>query len=433
MQEIRGTKDLWGEEVGLFRLMEAKVHELMPLYDYTEIRTPIFESTEIFVRGIGEATDIVSKEMYTFSDRKGRSLTLRPEGTAPVVRALLQHQFLKQQAQAKFYYIGPMFRYERPMKGRQRQFHQIGVEYFGSPDASADAEVISVFTFYLESLGFRNLICKLNTLGSAECRRAYSVKLRELLLPMKNDLCTDCQTRIETNPMRVLDCKNENCQAKYESLPSTKDVLDEPSQAHYDKVRRCLDGMGIAYVETPKLVRGLDYYTHTVFEACLSKGLGTQDAVFAGGRYDGLVQSLGGPAIPAVGASAGMERIALAMVAEGLAPPPPDAPSLYFLALDESCVAPVAALADKIRRQGFSVRFDGGSRSLKSGLRQADKSGIGYAVIMGSNEMDQGKVLVKNLAESKPEEVTVGDLDKFLRTTSAGVRAPKLTTGQRTE
>ena len=433
MQEIRGTKDLWGDEVGLFRHMEAKAHALMPLYDYSEIRTPIFESTEIFVRGIGEETDIVSKEMYTFADRKGRSLTLRPEGTAPVVRALLQHQFLKQQGQTKFYYIGPMFRYERPMKGRQRQFHQIGVEYFGSADPSADAEVISVFTFYLESLGFKNLVCKLNTLGSAECRRAYSMKLRELLLPMKDELCEDCRTRIESNPMRVLDCKNPSCQAKYEALPSTNDVLDEPSRAHYDKVRRCLDTMGIAYVETPKLVRGLDYYTHTVFETCMSGGLGTQDTVFAGGRYDGLVQSLGGPATPAVGASAGMERIALAMVAEGLAPAPPDAPSLYFLALDETCVAPVAALADNIRRQGFSVRFDAGARSLKSGLRQADKSGIAFAVIMGGNEMNQGKVLVKNLSDSKQDEVALGDLEKFLRKTISGARAATHPIAQRTE
>ena len=301
LQAPRGTRDILPDEVPYFQFLEDTARSVFERYGYREIRTPMFESTELFVRGIGEETDIVSKEMYTFQDRKGRSLTLRPEGTAPVVRAMIEHELLKQQgAQPRVYYIGPMFRYERPQAGRQRQFNTAGVEFFGCPSPLADAEVIAMMSTYLKALGFAEVRSKVNSIGNTASRQAYNAELRQLLAGVKDSLCPDCQRRAELNPLRVLDCKVPSCQEHYKSFPALGDFLDADSCAHYDAVRAALGQLGVDYIQTPGLVRGFDYYSHTVFETCLA-GLGAQDAVAGGGRYDGLVEQLGGAPTPAVG------------------------------------------------------------------------------------------------------------------------------------
>lgn len=416
----RGTKDILPDETPWFQMLEETARRVFQRYGYQEIRTPMFESTELFTRSIGEETDIVSKEMYTFPDRKGRSLTLRPEGTAPVVRALIQANLLKRQGEqtlyqvkygtpAKFYYMGSMFRYERPQAGRQRQFHQTGIEFFGCSSPLADAELIAMLSDYLQALGFKKPTTKLNTLGNMFSRKGYNDDLRNRLAAMKDKLCNDCTRRADVNPLRVLDCKNPNCQALFADFPVLKDFLDEESRTHYETVCAALDDFGVVYEESSNLVRGFDYYTHTVFETCL-EGLGSQDAVLGGGRYDGLVEELGGPSTPAVGAAFGMERLVMAMKACGIALPSASAEGIVVVGMTEKCLPAAAKIAQDLRLKGFSTRFDFRAMGMKAALKTATKGNFGRMVLIGDDELEQGIATVKNLENREQEAVALTDV-----------------------
>ncbi len=407
----RGTKDILPEEAIYFQFLEDTARSVFGRWGYEELRTPIFESTELFCRGVGEETDIVSKEMYTFEDRKGRSLTLRPEGTAPVVRAMIEHNLLKQQGvRRKVFYTGAMFRYERPQAGRQRQFSQGGVEFFGCDSPLADAELIAMLSAYLQALGFENTQVKINTIGNETSRQAYNAKLRQCLADVSESLCADCRRRAETNPMRTLDCKEKDCQAVIADFPPLSDFLDDESREHYQSTLRVLKNLDVSFVEDPMLVRGFDYYTHTVFEICL-EGLGAQDAVLGGGRFDGLVELLGGPSTPALGAAFGLERLIMAMKAVGIAPPDSDSKSrTYVQALDESCIERAMEVAHALRQSGVPVRFDLAKKSFKAGLKAAIKNECAWMVVIGEEELDSGQVLVKNLDGARQVRVSLDRL-----------------------
>ncbi len=314
VEAVRGMSDILPEEALLWQHLEAEIREAVALYGYREIRTPIVERAELFARGVGEATDIVHKEMYVFPDKKGQMLALRPEATAPVVRAYIEHGLYAKGGVAKLYYIGPMFRYEKPQKGRKRQFHQYGVEALGSLDPALDAEVIDLAWFIMERLGLRRegLFLRLNSIGCPEDRPRYREALREYFLPYREKLCPDCQRRLDENPLRILDCKVPTCMEIAKDAPKSTDYLCEDCRLHFERLLGYLDALDLAYELDPKLVRGLDYYTRTVFEL-ISRDLGAQDALLGGGRYDGLAEALGGPSIPGVGFAGGMERLILVL------------------------------------------------------------------------------------------------------------------------
>lgn len=412
IKALRGTKDILPEEAPYFHMLEDTARRVFERYGYSEIRTPMFEATELFARGIGEETDIVSKEMYTFEDRKGRSLTLRPEGTAPAVRAMIEHGLLKQQGvQQKVYYLGPMFRYERPQAGRQRQFNTAGVEFFGCDSALADAEVIAMLDTYLTELGFEKTTTKINTIGNAPSRQAYNAELRRQCREFKDKLCGDCQRRSEVNPLRVLDCKVPTCQEIYADFPLLSGFLDEESRQHYALVKETLDRLQIDYEEDPRLVRGFDYYSHTVFESRL-EGLGAQDAAAGGGRYDGLVEQLGGPNTPAVGFGFGLERLILAMQAAGIQPPAlsDERSGVYILALDDAGLLPATILAEKIRDAGHPAAFEFKTRSIKAGFKAANREHFRYIAILGPEELAENKATLKDLETGEETKRGFGEV-----------------------
>ncbi len=383
---VRGTCDILPADAPVWQCVEARAHAVFQRYGFCELRTPLFEQTELFVRSIGDATDIVEKEMYTFPDRKGRSLTLRPEGTASVVRACLEHNLLAQQKAVRLYYGGPMFRYERPQAGRQRQFHQIGVELFGSYSPLADAEVIALLVRLFEELGLSNLTVKLNTLGDADSRARYTGALRAHLAPLQTTLCTDCQRRCATNVLRVLDCKVPACREilAAAALPGMRDSLSTAARAHYQQVLATLTQLGIAYHEEPKLVRGLDYYTHTIFEVTHT-ALGAQDALGGGGRYDGLVTAMGGPPTGAVGWALGVERLLMALRAGATTLPTPTAP-VFLIAFDECAVQENFLVADALRRARIAAITAYEKQSPKAQLRQANHAGARLVLMRGGDE-----------------------------------------------
>ncbi len=383
---VRGTYDILPSDAPLWHYVEARAHAVFQRYGFCELRTPIFEQTELFVRSIGDATDIVEKEMYTFPDRKGRSLTLRPEGTASVVRACLEHNLLAQQKALRVYYGGPMFRYERPQAGRQRQFNQIGVELFGSYSPLADAEVIALLVRLYEELGLTNLTVKLNTLGDADSRVRYQDALRVHMAPLQATLCSDCQRRYATNILRVLDCKVPACRdiLAAAALPSMQATLSAAARAHYQQVLTTLTQLGIAFQEEPTLVRGLDYYTHTIFEVTHT-ALGAQDALGGGGRYDGLVTEMGGPPTGAVGWALGVERLLMALRAGAPALPAPPAP-VFLIAFDEHAVQENFGAADMLRRAGITAITAYEKQSPKAQMRQANHAGARVVLMRGEDE-----------------------------------------------
>lgn len=399
----KGTKDILPFEIVNWQNIEKIAQEVFSKANFKEIRTPIFEDTDLFERGVGDTTDIVNKEMYTFI-KSDRSLTLRPENTAGVVRAYLEHNFYRESPPVKFWYKGPMFRYERPQAGRQRQFHQIGVEMFGVQDASADAECIFLATEFLKALGLNDLVVEINSLGCNTCRKEYKEQLKKAIAPFLDDLCEDCKSRYEKNPLRILDCKNENCNKLFEQY-NLKDSVSgiklcgECSQ-HYEKLKKYLDILGINYVENTFLVRGLDYYTKTVFEI-KSNSLGSQNAVCGGGRYDGLVETLGGPHTPAVGWAMGVERLN-ALIPQ-LSPELTD----FFVVSDNQSEA--VKLVSNLRKEGFSAEFDYNARKFSKQLEKASKTAK-YAVIIGEDEIKNGYYTVKNLENSQQEKKTYQEL-----------------------
>lgn len=407
----KGCVDMLPATARVWEHLLNTAQDLFALYGYEPIYTPIFEHTDVFVRGIGEATDIVGKEMYTFEDKGGRSITLRPEGTASVVRAALEHSLTANGQSAKLYYAGPMFRYERPQAGRQRQFWQIGVEALGMPEPSLDAEVIALLMRYFAAVGVPRDRMRLliNSMGDETCRPAYREKISAFIREHSGELCEECNRRAETNPLRVFDCKNEGCRAVMSAAPLLRDELCEPCASHYASVKAYLDHLGITYEEDPSLVRGLDYYTRTVFEV-QAEGLGAQNAIGGGGRYDRLFQEYGGPATPGLGFALGFERTMLALAAAGVEVPT-TAVSEVFVARAVSEVAGDAFLiCDALRSAGVAAETDHQARSLKSQFKLADRLGARYVVVVGPDELATGQVTLRDMATSDEERVALTDL-----------------------
>jgi histidyl-tRNA synthetase len=410
---IKGVKDILPEETPRWRIIEDTARRWALCYGYQEIRIPIFELTALFARSIGSETDIVEKEMYTFPDRDGTSLTLRPEGTAGTVRAFIEHNRAADPLPQKYFYFGPMFRHERPQAGRLRQFHQFGVESFGTSDPRADVEAIALLWRLLSDLALPALTLEINSLGSSGDRAAYKPLLRSFLSQQESRLCANCRRRMETNPLRVLDCKVPDCRAATESAPKLTDHLSPEAREHFDQVLTGLVAIGVPYRLNPRLVRGLDYYCLTSFEIT-STHLGAQNAVGAGGRYDGLVETLGGPSVPAVGFALGLERVSLML---------PEVSSsslnecLYYVAAFGEKGTPLGlVLLDELRRSGLSAQCDYRATTLKAHLRQADRLKCRYAIFLGDDEAVRGSVILRNLASKAQEELPLAGLPSLLKT-----------------
>ncbi|ANE41653.1 MAG: histidine--tRNA ligase [Fervidobacterium sp.] len=394
-QKIKGTEDLYGQEMKYWYWIEEKARKISLVYGFTEIRTPIFEETKLFVRSVGQDTDIVQKEMYTFEDKGGRSITLRPEGTAPVVRAFVENGLITQGFPQKYFYIGPMFRYERPQSGRQRQFHQFGAEIFGSPSALADAELIAFVDRFLRDIGLVDFEIHINTLGDAEDRANYKQALREYYAQHLDHLCDDCKVRYERNPLRLLDCKVDVEYAK--QAPKLIDYIGENARKHYEELKKLLNGLGIKYVEDPRLVRGLDYYNRTVFEVHHHK-LGAMSAIAGGGRYDNLIKEIGGKDVPALGFAAGMERLILALKAENVHVDDIKINEVYIAHFGgEEVKIEAMKLAQQLRREGIAVNLEIMERGLSAQLKNAARTDAKLCIIIGENELERDIVLVKNM------------------------------------
>ncbi|MEL7036154.1 MAG: histidine--tRNA ligase [Cyanobacteria bacterium J06592_8] len=405
IQAIRGTRDILPEEVGYWQWLESTARTILTRAKYLEIRTPIFEQTSLFERGIGEATDVVGKEMYTFSDRGDRSITLRPEGTAGVVRSFIENKLHAGGIQ-RLWYTGPMFRYERPQAGRQRQFHQWGVEVLGSHDPRADVEVIAIATDILQALGLKNLHLNLNSVGDFQDRSRYRQALVEYFTPYKTELDDDSQDRLTRNPLRILDSKDERTQEIAQNAPSILDYLSEQSQTHFQKVQQLLTALGIAYTLNPRLVRGLDYYTHTAFEI-ISDDLGAQATVCGGGRYDGLVQELGGSQTPAVGWAMGLERLILLL--QQLHTLPQSELDFYIVSRGELAESQATILAQKLRHAEFSVEIDLSGSAFGKQFKRADRSGAVSCLVLGDEEAENQAVNLKWLKTGEQETISQSD------------------------
>ena len=397
LQKPKGTQDILPQESAKWQYVEGFARETFKKYNYAEIRTPIFEHYEVISRSVGDTTDIVTKEMYDFYDKGDRHITLRPEGTAPVVRSYVENKLIAPEVQkpSKVYYIGPMFRYERPQAGRLRQFHQIGVECFGSSNPATDVETIAMADQFFKEIGIENVVLHLNTLGSTASRAAYRQALIDYLLPMKDQLSKDSQRRLEENPLRVLDSKEKEDKQAVEKAPSILDYLDEESQAHFDAVRAMLDGLGIDYVIDTNMVRGLDYYNHTIFEF-VTEVDGNELTVCAGGRYDGLVEYFGGPATPGFGFGMGLERLLLILDKQGVELPVETSLDVYIAVLGSEAEVAALELVQALRRQGFIAERDYLGRKLKAQFKSADVFGAKTIIALGGSEIESGQITVKN-------------------------------------
>jgi histidyl-tRNA synthetase len=423
IQASRGTRDILPSEMGYWQQVERVATQVLEQALYQEIRTPIFEQTALFERGIGEATDVVGKEMYSFLDRGDRSLTLRPEGTAGVVRALIEHNLQASGGVQRLWYKGPMFRYERPQAGRQRQFHQIGVEVLGSADPRADAEVIALGTDILQTLGLKNLHLSLNSVGNVEDRQQYREALVNYLTPYHADLDPDSQARLSRNPLRILDSKDQKTQEIVRQAPNILDYLGDRSRQHFEQVQQLLSDLGIVYQLNPSLVRGLDYYTHTAFEI-QSDDLGAQATVCGGGRYDGLVSSLGGPDTPAVGWAIGLERLILLL--QQLQPVPSPRPDFYLVSKGEKAEPQALLLAQRLRQAGFSAELDLSGSAFGKQFKRADRSGAIACLILGDAEAESQTVQLKWLAQKEQETLSLTQLFSQLGELRAEINRLKL-------
>ncbi len=392
----RGTQDVSPYESYKWLLLEKKLREVVDQYGFKEIRTPTFEHTELFLRGVGDTTDIVNKEMYTFEDKGKRSITLRPEGTASTVRSVLEKGILNEGLPLKAYYILSCFRYEKPQAGRLREFHQLGIELFGARDYTADAEVIAVAAKILRDLGLDNVKLYINSIGCPNCRPAYHDKLKAYFAGHKDQLCEDCKNRLEKNPLRILDCKEEKCARIAKDAPVGLDNLCDECKEHFEGLQRTLQAMGIEYQINTKIVRGLDYYTKTVFEFVYD-GIGAQGTVCGGGRYDGLFEELGGNHTPAVGFGMGIERLLLTLEAEGKSLGEDSRPDIFFAGIGEQAKIFAFAMAEKARAEGLKAQSDLMNRSLKAQMKYADKIGARYTVVLGDDEVQSKKAVAKNM------------------------------------
>jgi histidyl-tRNA synthetase len=401
IQSIRGVKDILPEEIWKWQWVESIAHKVFSRYGFNEIRIPIIEDTKLFSRSIGETTDIVEKEMYTFQDRGGDSITLRPEGTASVVRAYIEHKIYSPPSVSKMFYIGPMFRYERPQAGRLRQFYQIGVEAMGSPNPAVDVEVMTMLIAFFLELGLKDSRLQINSLGNQNCRPQYREILKSAIEKHLDKLCKNCIKRYERNPLRVLDCKSEQCNEIAQSLPKMIDHLDEASKQHFNEVRVLLDIAETPYSINTNLVRGLDYYNMTAFEVT-SENLGAQNAICGGGRYDTLVEELSGPSTPCFGFALGLERlVSLIPFKEE----PNNNPDIFIVCLGDAAKICGFQAAHELRQAGFSIERDYEMASMKSQMRKANKSHCRFTLIIGENEINSGKYILKNMTEGDQQEV----------------------------
>ncbi|AHF07457.1 histidine--tRNA ligase [Desulfitobacterium metallireducens] len=415
IQRPKGTQDLLPGVVEKWQDLEQQIRKICREYGYEEIRTPMFEATELFQRGVGETTDIVNKEMYSFLDKGDRSVTLRPEGTASVCRAYVENKLYGGPQPVKLYYMGPMFRYERPQAGRFRQFHQFGVEVLGADKPIVDAEVITLVWDLYNRLGLKGLEVHVNSVGCPTCRAEHRTKLQEFLAPRREQLCKDCQDRFERNPMRILDCKNPTCQEITQGAPTTLDTLCLECSEHFQELQELLTAAGVRYKVDPRLVRGLDYYRKTAFEV-LVEDIGAQSAICGGGRYDGLVQEVGGPQTPGIGFAMGMERVLNAIYASGQVTERAPKEFVMFIALGEAAQKKAFSLVSQLRSKGISASIDLLGRSLKSQLKTADKAQAHYAAILGEDELTRQVVILRDLALGEQLEVPITDvLDDLMR------------------
>ncbi|MBQ1892987.1 MAG: histidine--tRNA ligase [Clostridia bacterium] len=415
IQAPKGTKDVVPSESYKWHYIENTMREMCALYGANELRTPIIEHTELFLRGVGDTTDIVQKEMYTFEDKGGRSITLKPEGTAGMVRAFLENRLFNEPMPQKLYYLNsPTFRYEKPQAGRLREHHQFGIEIVGSYAPETDAEVILLALSLFGKLGVKDLMLHINSIGCPECRKEYNAALKEYLSGYLNEMCETCRARFDKNPMRIIDCKEPRCREIVKNAPRTIDFLCDNCRKHFEGVKSCLDAAGAEYVIDPDIVRGLDYYTGTVFEV-ISNRIGAQGAVCAGGRYNGLIEELGGPSIPAVGFGMGMERLLAVMETNEVEFPKPPETTVYFAANGDAPRMKAFALAQKLREAGVSAEFDHMERSFKAQFKYANKLGAKFTVALGDEELERGAVKVKCMADGEETEVELDRLAEWFR------------------
>lgn len=412
----RGTQDILPGETKKWQFIESRLEELMKLYNYQEIRTPIFESTDLFARGVGDSTDVVQKEMYNFKDKGDRDLTLRPEGTAAVVRSYIEKKMQGQANQpVKLYYVGPMFRYERKQKGRYRQFTQFGVEAIGSEDPSIDAEVLAMVVHIYESFGLKNLKLVINSIGDIDSRQEYNQALVEHFEPVIDDFCQDCQSRLHTNPMRILDCKVDRDKEAVKTAPRITDYLNDESQAYYNQVKAHLDDLNIRYEEDPNLVRGLDYYTHTAFELMIDDPDydGAITTLCGGGRYNGLLQLLDGPDQTGIGFALSIERLLMALEQEGIELVDEEALDLFVVTMGDDADRYAVRLLNDLRKQGISVDKDYLNRKIKAQMKQADRLNARYTVVIGDQELEQQRIAIKDMQSGESEEIALDQIGEF--------------------
>lgn len=409
----RGTKDILPEEVGSWRYLENILRQVSASYGFKEIRTPIFEHTELFKRGIGDATDVVEKEMYTFLDMGERSVTLRPENTASAMRAYVEHKLYGEQQATKLFYIGSMFRYDRPQAGRLREFHQYGVESIASASPSADAETILLALEILEKLGLKDWELKINSVGCPNCRPQYGEKLKEYFRPHLDKLCKDCQERFNKNPLRLLDCKNDACHAVAVGAPALEECLCPECAEHFAGVKKLLDAAEVPYTVDHSLVRGLDYYTKTAFEVQYPP-LGAQSAVLGGGRYDGLIEQIGGPPTPGIGFAMGMERVLLALEKQNLLPSQSDGADVFVVATGAEVFPAAFKTVAQLRHGGLKVEFDLTQGSMKSQMKKANRAQAKQVLIFGEEELARGSVILRNMATAEQKEIAVENIIKEL-------------------
>ena len=399
---IRGMNDVLPAEAEKWQYIETKARKVFDDYGFSEIKTPILEKTSLFTRSIGEDTDIVEKEMYTFPDRKGELLSMRPEGTASVVRAYVQHKMYVASSLTKLYYFGPMFRYERPQKGRNRQFYQIGAEAIGVSSPALDAEVISMLHIFFEQLGLDGLVVNINSIGCAGCRPAYKEKLLDFIAGSVDELCDNCQRRHKDNPLRVIDCKSKLCREKTKDAPSILDSLCDGCRDDFDRLKEYLSTLNIPFNVNPRMVRGLDYYTKTAFEIT-SSNLGSQDAVAAGGRYDRLVEEVGGPPTPAIGFAIGVERLSMLLVDDDIGLK--RLPDLFIATLGDKAYNAAFRLAHDLRTHEVKVEYDHEGKSLKAQMRRADSLGASYVLILGDKEIETGRAVLKDMKNHEQTDI----------------------------
>lgn len=410
----KGTKDVLPEESYKWHYVEGIIREITETFGFKEIRTPTFEHTELFLRGVGETTDIVNKEMYTFLDKGGRSITLKPEGTAGVARSFVENALINAPQPSKMYYITPVFRYEKPQAGRLREHHQFGVELYGSYSPYADVEVISLIKSFFDRIGLNGLKLNINSIGCPECRKKYSEALKSYFYEYKDELCPTCQDRLERNPLRILDCKDDNCRKLSQNAPVVLDYLCDNCRNHHEKVCASLTQLGIEYEINPRIVRGLDYYTKTVFEF-VSTSIGSQGTVCGGGRYDGLVEQIGGGKVPAVGFGMGIERLLMVMENNGLYMGKKPCGTVYVAPLGEKQYVIAQKIVAELRKRNVSAQTDIMEKSLKAQMKYADKCGFIYAVVLGEEEVNNNLVTLKNLRNKEDsKEMTIEELIEFL-------------------